>query len=41
VDVPETLYAKSADLHLAYQVFGEGPHEILLIPNWFTNVETS
>ena len=41
VDVPETHYAKSGDLHIAYQRFGEGPREVILIPNWFTNVESS
>lgn len=29
VDVPETLYAKRSDLHIAYQVAGGGPHDIL------------
>ncbi len=34
-------YAKSGDMHIAYQLFGPGEHEILLVPNWFTNVEAS
>jgi pimeloyl-ACP methyl ester carboxylesterase len=29
VEVPETLYAKSGDLHIAYQVAGSGPRDIL------------
>ena len=41
MDRPETSYAKRGDLQLAYQVFGEGAYDVLLIPNWFTNVEVS
>lgn len=29
VEVPETRYARSGDLHIAYQVTGRGPREIL------------
>jgi class 3 adenylate cyclase/pimeloyl-ACP methyl ester carboxylesterase len=41
VEVPETRYAMSGDLHIAYQIFGQEPPDLVLIPNWFTNVETS
>jgi class 3 adenylate cyclase/pimeloyl-ACP methyl ester carboxylesterase len=41
MDPPETYYAKRGDLQVAYQVFGNGPPDVLLIPNWFTNVEVS
>ena len=37
----QTHYAKSGDFHIVYQVFGAGTHDILLVPNWFTNVESS
>src|SRR6188472_2291686 len=37
--VPETRYARLGDLHLAYQVLGEGPPDILLLDQWFGNVE--
>ncbi|MDP9332786.1 MAG: alpha/beta hydrolase, partial [Actinomycetota bacterium] len=30
VEVPRTLYAKSGDLHLAYQLLGDGPLDVLL-----------
>jgi hypothetical protein len=30
VEVPETLYAKSGDLHIACQVAGGGPRDILV-----------
>ena len=36
---PETRYAKSEDGYVAYQVFGRGPHDLLLIGNWASNVE--
>ena len=36
---PETLYAKSGDVHIAYQVFGEGPLNLVFMPPFFSNVE--
>src|ERR671932_541535 len=36
---PETRYAKSGDLHLAYQVVGDGPFDLLHIPGFVSNVE--
>jgi len=39
MNIPETRYAMNGDLAVAYQVFGDGPRDILVIPNWFTNVE--
>jgi hypothetical protein len=36
---PETRYAKSEDGYIAYQVFGHGPHDILFIGNWASNIE--
>ena len=32
-------YAKSDSVHIAYQVFGEGPRDIVLIPGTLSNVE--
>ncbi len=37
--VPETKYARLSDLHLAYQVLGEGPPDILLLDQWFSHME--
>ena len=37
--VPETRYARLGDLHLAYQVLGEGPPDILLLDQWFGNLD--
>ena len=37
--VAETLYAKCGDLSLAYQVFGDGPVELVFVPPFTTHVE--
>ena len=36
---PETRYAKSEDGYVAYQVFGRGSSDQLLIGNWASNIE--
>ncbi len=36
---PETKYAKSGDVHIAYRVFGDGPRDIVLIPGTVSHVE--
>src|ERR671933_3050812 len=36
---PETRYAKSGDLNIAYQVVGEGPFDLVYVPGWISNVE--
>lgn len=36
---PKTCYAKSGDVHIAYQVFGEGEIDIVCIPGFVTNLE--
>jgi pimeloyl-ACP methyl ester carboxylesterase len=37
--LPETKYAKSGDIHIAYQVVGSGPVDLVFIPGWLTHVE--
>ena len=37
--VPETSYAKCGDLSLAYQVFGDGPVELVFVGSFVTHVE--
>ena len=37
--LPETHYARLGDLHLAYQVIGAGPPDILLLDQWFSHME--
>jgi hypothetical protein len=36
---PETRYAKSGNVHIAYQVFGEGPINLVLVPFMVSNLE--
>ncbi len=37
--VPETRYAQSGELSIAYQSVGQGPRDILFIPGFVSNVE--
>ncbi|MBA2461157.1 MAG: adenylate/guanylate cyclase domain-containing protein [Actinobacteria bacterium] len=39
--MPETQYARSGDVSIAYQVVGEGDHDIVLVPGFVSNVELS
>src|SRR6185436_3545767 len=36
---PETRYAKSGDVNIAYQVVGDGPRDLILVPGWMSNIE--
>jgi pimeloyl-ACP methyl ester carboxylesterase len=36
---PETRYAKSGDVNIAYQVIGDGPRDLILVPGWMSNIE--
>jgi len=36
---PRTRYARSGDVHIAYQAFGEGPLDLVVIPGFVSNVE--
>ena len=38
---PVTRYAVSGDSHIAYQVLGDGPRDLILIPGFVSNVETA
>jgi len=38
---PETRYAKSGDVHIAYQVTGEGPLDLVFVPGFVSHVEAS
>ncbi len=37
--VPTTRYAHSGELQIAYQVVGEGPPDIVLVPSYLSNTE--
>ena len=36
---PEIHYVKTEDGYVAYQIFGEGPYDVLFIGNWASNIE--
>jgi len=40
-DVPETQYAKTGSVHIAYKIVGDGPIDLVLIPEWFSHIEAS
>jgi len=37
---PETRYARAGDLHIAYQVVGRGPIDVLFVDQWWSNVDS-
>jgi len=38
---PETRYVKSDGVHIAYQVLGEGPFDVVFVPGFVSNVEAT
>ena len=40
-EVPATHYVKSDGIHIAYQVLGEGPFDLLFVPGFISNVEAT
>lgn len=39
MDVPQTGYAKSGEVNIAYQVLGDGPFDVVWVPGAFSHVE--
>jgi len=39
VERPRTRYAKSGDISIAYQVIGEGPLDLIVVPGWISNLD--
>src|SRR6185312_17356362 len=37
--VPETRYAQSGDVSIAYQVMGDGPIDMIMVPGLFSHIE--
>ena len=37
--VPVTRYAKSGNVHIAYQVFGSGPTDLVFVPGFISHIE--
>jgi len=38
---PETRYARSGDIHIAYQVVGAGPFDLLFVPGFVSHLEAN
>jgi pimeloyl-ACP methyl ester carboxylesterase/class 3 adenylate cyclase len=36
---PDTKYASSGGINIAYQVIGDGPIDLVLVPGWVSNIE--
>lgn len=41
MEAPEVRYAKSGDVHIAYQVVGNGPIDLVEVPGWVSHLEHS
>ena len=39
MDTPETHYARSGNVYVAYQAFGEGPFDLVIVPGGLSNIE--
>ena len=39
MNAPETRYARSGELNIAYQMIGEGPFDLVYVPGFVSNVE--
>jgi pimeloyl-ACP methyl ester carboxylesterase/class 3 adenylate cyclase len=37
--LPQTRYAKSGGVSIAYQVVGDGPIDLVLVPGWVSNID--
>jgi pimeloyl-ACP methyl ester carboxylesterase len=37
--MPETCYARNGDVHIAYQVWGDGDFDLVLVPGFISHVE--
>ena len=36
---PQTRYAQNGDIGIAYQVFGEGDVDLIMVPGWLSNLD--
>ena len=37
--LPQTRYAQSGDVSIAYQVLGDGPIDLILVPGYISHIE--
>jgi hypothetical protein len=40
VTLPEKRYARNNGLHVAYQLVGNGPVDVVLLTQWFSNIDS-
>jgi hypothetical protein len=38
-NMPKTRYARSGDMHIAYQVMGDTPLDLVLVPGFISHLE--
>ena len=38
-DQPQTRYAKGPEGDVAYQVVGDGPIDLVVVPGWFSHID--
>ena len=36
---PETHFAQNGSVNIAYQIFGHGPRDLIIIPGWVSNLD--
>lgn len=36
---PETHFAQNGSVNIAYQIFGDGPRDLIIIPGWVSNLD--
>ena len=39
IDTPETMYARSGDVNIAYQVIGDAPLDLVFVMGWVSHLE--
>src|SRR5438105_2496416 len=39
MNIPETQYARNGEMHIAYQVVGEGRFDLLFVHGWISHIE--
>lgn len=41
MEIPAIEYVKSGEFHIAYQVLGEGPVDLVMLPGWISHLEVA
>ena len=41
MEIPTIHYVKSGEFDIAYQVLGEGPVDLVLLPGWISHLEVA